>query len=118
MITTNLLSKLTNSNKLETLIGLNQALECIGVNENIHNLSPEKARELEKSLVRKYANLLDLENVAKSIKELISVEELENFRQEIASKINDSHATNIPINRKRIDTLKNSFEEVSGDNVL
>jgi len=61
---------------------------------------------------------LDLENVAKSIKELISVEELENFKAEIASKIHDSNELNIPINRKRIDTLKNSFEELSGDNVL
>ena len=118
MITTNLLSKLTNSNKIETLIGLNQALECIGVDENIHNLSPGKAREVEKALVRKYANLLNLESVAKSIKELISVEELENFKEEIALKLNDSNASNIPISRKRIDTLKNSLEEVSGDNVL
>ncbi|MGQ1910824.1 hypothetical protein ACT3CE_13690 [Marinifilum sp. RC60d5] len=120
MTTTNLLSKLTNSDKPEIVIGINQALECIGVNNDLHNLSRYQAKEVGRVLVEKFADLIDLESVAKSIKETISGEELENFKHEIVVKLKDktASATKTPIYRKRMDTLKSCFEEISGDSVL
>lgn len=120
MLTTNLLSKLTNSDKPEIIIGLNHALECIGVNKDLHNLSRNQAVEVEKVIVEKFADLIDLESVIKSIKETISGEELENFKHEIVVKLKDKpvSSTKAPIYRKRIDTLKSCFEEISGDSVL
>ena len=120
MNTTNLLSKLVKSDKLEIGNGLNQALNCIGVNQVTDKLSHNQAIEVGNVIVEKFAGLVDLKSVAESIKELITVEELESFRNEIAIKLNitSSDSTSAPIYQKRMDTLKSSLEEVSGDNVL
>ncbi|BAX80532.1 hypothetical protein [Labilibaculum antarcticum] len=120
MNTTNLLSKLTKSEKLETVIGLNQALECIGVDQINKDLSRNQAIEIGNVIVDKFAGVMNLTKLVESIKEMVSVEELEAFKNEISGKLNSvaMSATKAPIYQKRLTTLKSSFEEVSGDNVL
>ena len=120
MNTINLLSKLTKSEKLETVNGLNQALECIGVDQMTKKISQNQAIEIGKVIVEKFAGIMDLTNLVESIKETVSVEELESFKNEISGKLNSVviTTTQAPIYQKRMATLKNSFEEVSGDNVL
>ncbi|RUT72922.1 hypothetical protein DLK05_16005 [Ancylomarina longa] len=120
MIATNLLSKLTKSDKLETSGELNQALDCIGVNNKLLSLNRYQEMEVGKFLLDKYAGLLNFKSIAESLKQMITVEELEGLRLEISGKLEsivaDSYTT--PIFKKRMDALKSSFEEISGDNVL
>ena len=120
MNTSNLLSKLTKSDKLETVNGLNQALECIGVDQMNKNISQNQAMEIGKVIVEKFAGVMDLTNLVESIKETVSIEELESFKNEISGKLNSVviATTQAPIYQKRMATLKSSFEEISGDNVL
>ncbi len=116
----NLLSKLTKSEKLKTVNGLNQALECIGVDQTNKNMSQNQAMEIGKVIVEKFAGVMDLTNLVESIKEIISIEELESFKNEISEKLNSVvvTTTQAPIYQKRMATLKSSLEEISGDNVL
>ncbi|MFA9372497.1 MAG: hypothetical protein ACERIH_12370 [Labilibaculum antarcticum] len=116
----NLLSKLTKSEKLETVNGLNQALECIGVDQINQDLSRNQAIEIGNVIVDKFAGVMNLTKLVESIKEMVSVEELEAFKNELSGKLNSVvvNTTKTPIYQKRLTTLKSSFEEVSGDNVL
>ena len=118
MNTTNLLSKIVNSDKLETAVGINQALECIGVEPNSSNLNYNQAYEIEKVILEKFASLFDIKSVVESIKDKISLEELENFKRELIMKLNNVSTTKAPVYQKRMDALKSCFDEVSGDNVL
>lgn len=120
MKATNLLSKLTKSEKLETVNGLNQALECIGVDQINKDLSRNQAIEIGNVIVDKFAGVMNLTKLVESIKEMVSVEELEAFKNEISGKLNSVvvDTTKIPIYQKRLTALKSSFEEVSGDTVL
>ncbi|MDM8160947.1 hypothetical protein QUH73_14070 [Labilibaculum sp. K2S] len=120
MNTTNLLSKLTKSEKLETVIGLNQALECIGVDQINKDLSRNQAIEIGNVIVNKFAGVMNLTRLVESIKEVVSVEELEAFRNELSGKLNSvvANTTKAPIHQKRMAALKSSFEEISGDSVL
>lgn len=119
MNTTNLLSKLINSDKLETVKGLNQALECIGVDQDSHLLNQNQQNEIKVFIVKKFADLVDLKSLAESIKDLSSEEELESFKRELNLKMDNTYSvTKTPVYGKRIDSLKSCFEEVSGDNVL
>lgn len=118
MNTTNLLSKLINSDKLETVQGLNQALECFGVDQDSKSLNSNQAKEIKSFIIEKFADLVDLKCMAESIKDLTNVDELEHFKHELALKLNRAHSTETPIFGNRIETLKSCFEEVYGDNVL
>ncbi|PKQ60213.1 hypothetical protein BZG02_20265 [Labilibaculum filiforme] len=120
MNTTNLLSKLTKSEKLETVSGLNQALECIGVDQITKDLSQIQAVEIGNVIVNKFAGVMNLTKLVESIKEMVSVEELEAFKNEISGKLKTgvTNTSKAPIYQKRLAALKSSFEEVSGDNVL
>ncbi len=120
MNTINLLSKLTKSEKLETVNGLNQALECIGVDQISKDLSRNQAIEIGNVIVDKFAGVMNLTKLVESIKEVVSIEELEAFKNEISGKLNSVaiNSAKTSIQQKRLATLKSSFEEVSGDNVL
>ncbi|WP_372756204.1 hypothetical protein [Labilibaculum sp.] len=120
MNTTNLLSKLTKSEKLETVSGLNQALECIGVDQINSDMSRNQAIEIGNVIVNKFAGVINLANLVEAIKDTVSIEELEAFKNEISGKVNSvvAKTQTAPIYQKRLATLKSSFEEVSGDNVL
>ena len=120
MNTTNLLSKLTKSEKLETVNGLNKALECIGVDQINKELSRNQAIEIGNVIVDKFAGVMNLTKLVESIKEMVPVEELEAFKNELSGKLNSvvTNTTNAPIHQKRLATLRSSFEEISGDNVL
>ena len=118
MNTTNLLSKLINSDKLETVKGLNQALECFGVDQDSKMLNSNQVNEIKSFIVEKFADLIDLKGMAESIMDLTNVDELENFKHELVLKLNQANSTKTPIFGNRIETLKSCFEEVSGDNVL
>lgn len=120
MNTTNLLSKLIKSDKLETVEELNQALKYIGVNHGETCLNRNQAIEIGKVIVDKFACLADITKLVESIKELISIEEMDVFRNEIVGKLGTTVTNSIPasICQKRMLVLKTSFEEVSGDSVL
>lgn len=119
MNTTNLLSKLIKSDKLETVKGLNQALACIGVDQDLKLLNQNQASEIKGFIVQKFTDLADLKSLVESIKDLLNAEELESFKHELSIKLDSTLSiTKAPIYGKRIDTLKSCFEEVSGDNVL
>lgn len=119
MNTTNLLSKLIKSDKLETVKGLNQALACIGVDQDLKLLNQNQASEIKGFIVQKFTDLADLKSLVESIKDLLNAEELESFKYELSIKLDSTLSiTKAPIYGKRIDTLKSCFEEVSGDNVL
>jgi hypothetical protein len=70
--------------------------------------------------VNKFADVMNLANLAEAIKDIVSIEELEAFKKEISGKLNSDLAkkSTAPIYQKHLATLKSSFEEVSGDNVL
>ncbi|NOU61643.1 hypothetical protein [Marinifilum caeruleilacunae] len=119
MNTTNLLSKLIKSDKLETVNGLNQALECIGVDQDSNLLNQNQLNEIKSFIIKKFADLVDLKSLAESIKDLSSEEELESFKHQLNLKMDNTYSlTQAPIYGKRIDSLKSCFEEVSGDTVL
>ncbi|WP_421920712.1 hypothetical protein [Marinifilum sp.] len=119
MDTTNLLSKLIKSDKLETVKRLNQALDCIGVDQPSKLLNQNQLNEIEHLIVQKFIDLVGFKSLAVSIIDLISAEELESFRHELSLKIDRTcNRTKAPIYQKRLDTLKSCFEEVSGDNVI
>ncbi|MBL4559562.1 MAG: hypothetical protein COC06_09790 [Bacteroidales bacterium] len=120
MNTINLLSKLTKSEKLETVNGINQALECIGVDQINKELSHKQAIEIGNVIVDKFAGVMNLAKLVESIKEMVTIEELEAFKNELSGKLNFfvTNTTKAPIHQKRLATLKSSFEEISGDNVL
>lgn len=118
MNTTNLLSKLTKSEKLETVNGLNQALECIGVDQMNSELSRNQALEIGQVIVDKFAGVMDLRTLVETIKDMVTIEELESFKNDISVKLSSVNTTKAPVYQKRMDTLKSSFEEISGDNVL
>ncbi|MDQ2179759.1 hypothetical protein [Marinifilum sp. D714] len=119
MNTTNLLSKLIKSDKLETVKGLNQALECIGVDQDSKKMNRNQVNEIKSFIIQKFTDLVDLKGLVESIKDSISVEELECFKRELSLKMDNTYSiTQAPIYGKRMETLKSCFEEVSGDNVL
>lgn len=119
MNTTNLLSKLINSNKLETVKGLNQALECIGVDQDSQKMNQNQVNEIKSFIIQKFTDLADLKGLVESIKDSISVEEMELFKRDLSLKMDNAYSvTQAPVYGKRIETLKSCFEEVSGDSVL
>ena len=119
MNTTNLLSKLIKSDKLETVNGLNQALACIGVDQDSNLLNQNQLNEIKSFIIKKFADLVDLKSLAESIKDLSSEEELASFKHQLNLKMDNAYSlSHAPIYGKRIDSLKSCFEEVSGDTVL
>jgi len=119
MNATNLLSKLIKSDKLEISNELNQALDCIGIKQKLSELNRYQEMEVGKLLLEKYAGLVNYKTIAELLKQMITVDELEGLKQEISGKLSTSVVSfENPIFRKRMDALKSSFEEISGDNVL
>lgn len=119
MNTTNLLSKLIKSDKLETVKGLNQALECIGVDQDSQKMNQNQVNEIKGFIIQKFTDLIDLKGLVESIKHSISVEELERFKCELSLIMDNTYSiTQAPVYGKRMETLKSCFEEVSGDSVL
>jgi hypothetical protein len=119
MNTTNLLSKLTNSNELETVHELNQALECFGVDHKSVLINQSKVIDINRFIIEKFTNLVDLRCLAQSIKEHVSLEELECFKNELKLKLElNSGLIAAPVQTKRMATLKTCFEGASGDSVL
>jgi hypothetical protein len=116
MSTTNLLSKLIKTNKTETVEGLNKALDCMGIQVRSNGLSSFQANKIGNMLVEKLTEIADLQKVAESIKENSTVEELEKFKSELKLTMGSvAYSSN---SSSRLGTLKSSFEEVSGDNVI
>ena len=120
MSTTNMVSNVIKSDENITVKGLNQALEYFGIKQLSSHINDVQAQEISKFLLHKFSSVCNLKNMAEVIQKAISVEDLEQLKNELKYKITtfNTNSNYKPNRRKRFETLKSCFDDISGDTII